>query len=74
MHTYVHQMLMTYRRQTHFARFTGSDLRTYAEFKRILDAFRKHFDLTQCRAKDLDKFLWLYGKGVFGGPKSPPAE
>jgi hypothetical protein len=62
---YVEKLLMAYRRKDHFATFKKTDLRCYASFKAVITAFRMRYRLTQYSFKQLDKFLWLYGKHLF---------
>lgn len=46
--------------------FWRSDLHDYPHFKRIVEAFQAHYGLTEFNFRDLDKFLWLYGKAYLG--------
>jgi len=41
------------------------DLQSYPRYKEVVEAFRNHYRLTRFNFKELDKFLWLYGKEVF---------
>jgi hypothetical protein len=51
-------------------RFTDTtwqhDLTDYLAFKRTIEAFRDSYGLSEFSFKELDKFLWLYGKEYFG--------
>ena len=38
----------------------------YREFSRVLDDFVAHFQLNRFSRKEIDKFLWLYGKEGYG--------
>lgn len=40
----------------------------YVTFKQVIENFRDYYRLTEFNFKDLDKFLWLYGKEYFGKP------
>jgi hypothetical protein len=40
----------------------------YSRFKRVLEGFRKFYQLTAFTFKELDKFLWLYGKEYLDKP------
>lgn len=64
--TFVERLIIGYRNRDHFAQFKNADLRNYPKFKHILMAFRQHFGLLEFGFKELDKFLWLYGKKKFG--------
>ncbi len=63
--SYVEKLLLAYRRKDAFSVFQKTDLRHYASYKRIVSDFRAHYRLAQFSFKDLDKFLWLYGKALF---------
>jgi hypothetical protein len=41
----------------------------YLKFKGVIESFRNHFGLTKFGFKDLDKFLWLYGKEYSASPQ-----
>jgi hypothetical protein len=62
---YVEKLLMAYRRKDHFATFKKADLRSYSSYKPVVSAFREHYHLTEYSFKQLDKFLWFYGKHLF---------
>jgi hypothetical protein len=62
---FVEQLLLAYRAKDKFARFRNSDLRRYTNYKRIVDGFRGHYTLGKFSFKELDKFLWLYGKTLY---------
>ena len=40
----------------------NNDLKYYPEFKNIIDNFRCHYKLDTLNYRDLDHFLWIYGK------------
>ncbi len=42
--------------------FTDASLRDYVTFKKVILAFRKCFHLEQFSIKELDMFLWQFGK------------
>lgn len=63
---YVDRLLCTYRQQDQFAEFEPIELRLYPRYKEVIDSFRTHYELAQFSYKELDKFLWRYGKEVFG--------
>lgn len=62
---YVDKLLMAYRSKDKFAVFAKIDLRRYASYKIAVSSFRDHYDLNEYSFKQLDKFLWLYGKHLF---------
>lgn len=60
--TYVDLTLWTYRARDRFADFRREDMRIYRDFVRIHDAFRESYGLQDMTPKEVDKFLWLFGK------------
>jgi hypothetical protein len=60
--SYVDQLLWAYRVQHKFETFNQADLRYYPRYKEIVESFRKSYNLTQFGFKNLDKFLWGYGR------------
>jgi hypothetical protein len=63
--SFVDALLRTYRRKDKFMIFKNTDLRRYASFKRIVSAFREYYGLQRLSFKELDKFLWLYGRELY---------
>lgn len=63
--SYVEKLLLAYRRKDKFTKFKNADLRRYCEYKRIVLSFREHYQLGCFSFKQLDKFLWLYGKELY---------
>jgi hypothetical protein len=63
---YVGGLLSRYRKRDGFARFVTADLKQYARYKKILVAFQQYYKLEAFGFKQLDKFLWMYGKSVAG--------
>lgn len=55
-------ILKLYNKKDKFAEFKNSDLKNYAKFKEIIDKFRDHYKLNDLNYRDLDHFLWTYGK------------
>jgi hypothetical protein len=68
----VDKLLNAYQRQDRFASSSLGNLKNYLHFEQILKDFREFYGLTDVGAKQLDSFLWLYGREVFGstGTKS----
>jgi len=58
-------LLRAYRRKDKFMRFKNADLKSYASFKNIVSSFREHYGLQRFSFKELDKFLWLYGRRLY---------
>lgn len=63
--SFVEKILIAYKRKFKFYDFKKADLKDYRKFKRILDEFVKSFDLQKHSLKEIDKFLWFYGKKKF---------
>lgn len=63
--SYVDKLLVAYRKQDGFAKFASSDLRDYKRFKNILNEFKNFYGLAGVGFKELDIFLWGYGKELF---------
>ena len=59
---YVDNLLWRYQKQDKFSVFKQTELRQYKRYKQILEDFKSHYGLSKFRSKDLDKFLWGYGK------------
>ena len=62
---FVAKLLLAYAKKDHFADFRENELRNYGRYKRIISAFRHHNGLQRFSFKELDKFLWLYGKDLY---------
>ena len=45
----------------HF-KFTNDDLKNYTKFKKIIDDFKDYYNLNSLNYRELDHFLWIYGK------------
>jgi hypothetical protein len=59
---FVANLLVVYRDRDQFSEFTKDDLKDFKRFKSIILDFKKHYNLTQHNLKEIDKFLWIYGK------------
>ncbi len=63
--SYVDEVLRYYRKVDRFASFQNGDLKEYAFFKVVLEAFRSFYHLEQYNLKELDKYIWQLGKKHF---------
>lgn len=63
--SYVHKVLKYFRNVDRFFSFNESDLKSYSKFKNILIEFRKFYKLDKYNLKELDKYLWQFGKKYF---------
>lgn len=60
--SYIDNLLWHYQKQDKFLLFKQVELRQYPRYKKIIEIFKIHYGLSQFRSKELDKFLWGYGK------------
>lgn len=63
--SYVEKILMAYKRRDNFSQFKKSELKVFPEFKRVVLEFIDYYSLTAYDLKEIDKFLWMYGKEKF---------
>ena len=63
--SYVDKVLRYFQKVDGFSNFEANDLKNYPKFKNILIEFRKFYGLEQFNLKELDKFLWQFGKRYF---------
>ena len=59
---FVGEMLRYFRKQTRFTRFANADLKNYAEYRTIYDAFIQFFALNDFTYRQVDNYLWKLGK------------
>jgi hypothetical protein len=62
---FVDQLLRAYRQRDGFEPFNNKELRNYPKFKTIIQSFQHRYGLEDFSFKEIDKFLWLYGKEKF---------
>jgi len=70
---YVDKMLWEYhnkKKEDGFCRFHRDELKNYKRLKEVLNAFREYYKLTQFNFKEIDNFLWGYGRELFGKTKA----
>ena len=72
--SFVEKLLIAYRNRDRFVAFENKALHDYTRFKEIVEAFRRRYGLTNFGFKELDKFLWLYGKEKFPNNKTVRSE
>lgn len=63
--SYVVKVLKYYRDVDKFSKFTEADLKSYERFKKVLIEFKEQYHLNQFNLKELDMFLWQFGKKYF---------
>ncbi len=64
--SYVERLIWAYAIQQRFDQFERADLQDYPKYRNVIDSFREHYGLELFDFKSLDKFLWSYGKELFG--------
>lgn len=63
--SFVDKVLMAYKKQDRFSEFKKSELKDFISFKRIIENFITYYNLSDHNLKEIDKFLWIYGKEKF---------
>lgn len=63
--SYVDIVLRYFRKADKFYNFKNEDLKDYCKFKNILLKFREYYGLQEFSLKELDKYLWQFGKFYF---------
>lgn len=63
--SFVEKILIAFRDKDNFSTFKNIELKDFKRFKQIIEDFKKHYNLTQHNLKEIDKFLWIYGKTIF---------
>jgi hypothetical protein len=63
--SFVDKVLMSYKRQDQFSKFTQKDLKNFKRFRDIIIDFRNYYNLKNYSLKEIDRFLWVYGKRMF---------
>ena len=63
--SYVRKVLNYYKKADGFFSFGEEDLKNYPKFKEILIRFRDFYKLNRYNLKELDKYLWQFGKEHF---------
>ena len=63
--SFVEKVLLAYKRKDNFSDFKQNDLKVFRKFKKIITDFADFYGLTKHNLKEIDKFLWIYGKEKF---------
>lgn len=75
--SYIDKVLWHYKELENFSRYNRNDLDTkhdYSKFKIILADFRRWFGLGKYSTKELDEYLWQFGKDYFSKNKRVKAD
>jgi hypothetical protein len=70
--SFVDKLLVYFRDKDNFFNFENDDLKNYIKFKEVLIGFQKFYGLEKYSIKEIDKYLWQFGKKAF--PKSMKKE
>jgi len=62
---FVSKVLIAYRNNDKFSNFFNNDLKDYNKFKKVLSDFKQEYNISRYSFKEIDKYLWLYGKELF---------
>ena len=57
--------MIYFRNKDRFSSFRNDELRDYLVFKRVIFDFRKAYQLHDFDLKQIDQYLWQFGKDVF---------
>lgn len=63
--SFVAKVLLHFRDADSFAEFMESQLRDFPRFKRVIEAFQAFYGLEAFTAKEIDMYLWQFGKDSF---------
>lgn len=63
--SYVDEVLRYFRDTDSFIDFRTEELKNYKRFKEILMAFQDYYGLEKFSLKEIDKYLWQFGKEYF---------
>lgn len=63
--SFVDKILIAYRDKDKFSKFEDTELKNFKRFKEIIADFKNNYSLTRHNLKEIDKFLWIYGKTIF---------
>jgi hypothetical protein len=61
---FVHKILIAFRDKDCFSGFEEKDLKKFQRFKQIIADFKINYALSRHNLKEIDKFLWLYGREI----------
>ena len=69
--SFVNKVLIAYKRKDNFSTFIEPDLKDFIKFKKVVLDFKQFYNLSDHDLKQIDKFLWIYGKEKFPTSYSP---
>ncbi len=62
---FVDKIIRQYRKQDNFYKFKNEELKNYKKFIEIIENFKSYYNFSDFGLKEIDKFLWIYGKEKF---------
>lgn len=63
--SYVEKLLMHFSKVDRFYLFKKEELRNYVVFKKVINEFRKFYQLQEFSLKQIDQYLWQFGKDIY---------
>lgn len=63
--SFVDKILVAYKRVDNFSKFVKAELKDFPTFKKVIQDFIGFYGLDGHNLKEIDKFLWMYGKEMF---------
>jgi hypothetical protein len=63
--SFVEKVLIYFKRKDNFSTFRHADLKEFKKYKKVINDFLAFYDLSKYNLKEIDKFLWIYGKEKF---------
>ena len=60
--SFVEKILIEYQKDKPFSIFNTIDLKDFIKFKTIISDFINYYNLNNKSLKEIDKFLWIYGR------------
>lgn len=63
--SYVEKVLWAYKKKDNFSEFKKPDFKDFESFLLIINQFVSFYQLSKYDLKEVDKFLWIYGKELF---------
>lgn len=67
--SFVEKVLIAYRNRDKFSSFHRLELKEFSKFKKIISDFAAFYKISNYNLKEIDKFLWIYGKELFSATR-----
>jgi hypothetical protein len=59
---YTEGLIWAYQKSYRFGQFERSELQDYSRYKAVVEDFKRHYDLGDFSFKQIDNFMWGYGR------------